>query len=94
MNYKVGERVSMIPQTFGTGVDKPGEGMGHTKNELKREIRPLAGTVTFVHPRGRWYQVTFDIGIRECFFYDVEPTPKARVPMNRSRLYGGTEWQN
>lgn len=89
MNYKVGDMVSMIPLTFGTGVDRPGEGMGHTKNDLKREIRPQAGTVTYIHPSRRWYQVTFDIGIKECFFADVEPIQKARETVNRSRLYGG-----
>ena len=33
----------------------------------------LDGTVTYIHPSKRWYQVTFDNGIKECFFFDVEP---------------------
>lgn len=28
-----------------------------------------------INARRRWYQVTFDCGIKECFFVDVEPTP-------------------
>lgn len=78
MSYKAGDRVSLIPLTFGAGFDKPGEGATHTKKVLKNEIKPLPGTVTYVHPKGRWYQVTFDCGIKECFFVDVKPTPLIR----------------
>lgn len=87
MSYKIGDRVSMIPQTFGTGIEKPGDGASHTKAELKKNIEPLPGTVTFVSKR--WYQVTFDCGVKECFFREVDPAPLERVPVNRSRLYGG-----
>ena len=86
MSYKLGDRVSMIPQTFGTGIEKPGESASHTKAELKKNIKPLPGTVTFVNKR--WYQVTFDCGISECFFKPVSEQPE-REKRNRSRLYGG-----
>ena len=84
----VGDRVRVIPSTFGMGVDKPGETASHTRSDYNHKPKPLPGTVTYIHPSGRWYQVTFDNGVKECFFVDVEPTPKEREPVNRSRLYG------
>lgn len=83
----VGDRVMIKPQTFGNGADRPDD-HHHTAKAIKPPAPPLPGTVTFINARRRWYQVTFDIGIRECFFVDVEPTPKEREPVNRSRLYG------
>ena len=87
MGMKVGDRVALRPQTFGNGVDRPDD-HHHTAKAIKPPAPPLPGTVTYCHPSGRWYQVTFDNGIRECFFAAVEPTQIERVPVNRSRLYG------
>ena len=62
----VGDRIRIVPETFGNstlGTPKKGQGV----HEAKRTAYP--GTVTYVHPRGRWFQVTFDAaGIKECFF--------------------------
>lgn len=64
---QVGDRIRVVPQTFGNqlvlGIPKNGQGV----DERRREAFP--GTVTYVHPTGRWFQVTFDIGIKECFFW-------------------------
>ena len=92
MSYEIGDRVSMIPQTFGTGIYRPGDGTGHTKNELKQEVKPQPGTVTFIHPKRRWYQVTFDIGIKECFFAEQPPEPtytRGRYPRVGKWAYSG-----
>lgn len=78
----IGDRIMIQPQTFGPD-------MAISKSRGVCAARPAyPGTVTFIHPSGRWYQVTFDNGIRECFFAAVEPTQIERVPVNRSRLYG------
>lgn len=75
----VGDRVRMTPQTFGAGTDRPGETAKKHIDWIQREpVPPLPGTVTYVHPSGRWYQVTFDVGIKECFFVDPDPTPILR----------------
>ena len=60
---KIGDRVWMVPETFGQKVD----------DRSKARITPetgifQSGTVTYIHPSGRWYQVTFDCGLKECFF--------------------------
>lgn len=90
MSYKVGDRVHIKPDTFGQGVDKPGANANHTTHALRPEpTYPLPGTVTYVHPRGRWYQVTFDVGVKECFFYDVEPTV---VKPDRMKPCGFLRW--
>ncbi len=70
----IGDRVMIRPETFGNGVDRP-DTHNHTAKAIKPPPPPLPGTVTFCHPSGRWYQVTFDNGIKEWFFFDVEPTP-------------------
>ena len=74
MGVTVGDRVALRPQTFGNGFDRPDE-HNHTAKAIKPPAPPLPGTVTYCHPSGRWYQVTFDCGIKEWFFMDVEPTP-------------------
>lgn len=63
---RLGDRVRMIPETFGSGLaEKKAKGF--------IELRPVQnGTVTYIHPSDRWYQVTFDCGIKECYFCDVE----------------------
>lgn len=71
----VGQRVRMTPETFGAGVDRPGENAKHTVLALRPQMTRWPGTVTYIHPSGRWYQVTFDNGLKECFFIDPEPTP-------------------
>ena len=56
----------IVPDTFGNysfGTPKRGQG-------VDEKVRtPFPGTVTYVHPFRRWYQVTFDNGIVECFFW-------------------------
>ena len=69
---KVGDCVTIKPQTFGNGADRPDD-HHHTAKSIKPPAPPLPGTVTFCHQSGRWYQVTFDCGSKECFFVDVEP---------------------
>ena len=65
---RLGDRVRIVPVTFGAGADRPGEKGKHAEL-IKRAVKPLPGTVTYVHPSGRWYQVTFDgCKIKECFF--------------------------
>lgn len=69
---KIGDRIMAQPDTFG-----PDLKVENDKGFCK--ARPAyPSTVTYIHPSGRWYQVTFDNGIRECFFVDVEPTPLIR----------------
>jgi hypothetical protein len=85
----IGDRVSIVPQTFGNGTDKPGDAALHARLDYEKRVEPQPGTVTYIHPSGRWYQVTFDVGIKECFFVDVEPVQLAKIPVNRSRNYGG-----
>lgn len=68
----IGDRIMIQPETFGPD-------MAISKTHIGGAVRPeYPGTVTYIHPAGRWYQVTFDNGIKECFFFDVEPTPKKR----------------
>ena len=51
----------------------------------------MPGTVTYIHPSGRWYQVSFDVGIKECFF--VEPEPILRDGNHYRKHKGGdTQW--
>lgn len=65
---QVGDRVKVRPETFGP--DMAISTAGKVIN-----TRPLyPGRVTFISRKG-WYQVTFDNGVKECFFLDVEPTP-------------------
>ena len=79
---KVGDRIMIQPQTFGPDA-------AISKVTGSRKVRPAyPGTITYIHPRRGWYQVTFDNGVKECFFAAVEPTQIERVPVNRSRLYG------
>jgi len=84
MGMKVGDRVKMRPETFGNDADRP-DVHNHTSKALWSAAPPIPGTVTYCHPSGRWYQVTFDNGIKECFFVDVEPTPLAQ---DRGRHHG------
>ena len=72
MGMKVGDRITIKPQTFGNGADRPDD-HHHTALAIKPPAPPLPGTVTFINARRRWYQVTFDCGIKECFFVDVPP---------------------
>lgn len=68
----IGDRIMIQPETFGPDT-------AISKSRGVCSSRPAyPGTVTYIHPSGRWYQVTFDNGIRECFFFDVEPTPLVR----------------
>lgn len=69
----IGDRIMKQPETFGTGIDRPGENAKHTALSLRGSVGPLPGTVTYINHKRRWYQVTFDIGIKECFFFDIEP---------------------
>lgn len=65
---KVGDRVMMQPETFGPD-------MAISKSRGVCSARPeYPGTVTYISRQG-WYQVTFDNGLKECFFLGVEPTP-------------------
>lgn len=85
----VGDRIMIRPQTFGAGVDRPGENAKHTALILRPKAPVMwPGTVTYIHPSGRWYQVTFDNGLKECFFIDAEPTPMIpeRAIHNRKRV--------
>jgi len=67
MGMKVGDRIMIQPETFGPD-------MAISKSRGVCSARPeYSGTVTYIHPSGRWYQVTFDNGVKECFFVDVEP---------------------
>lgn len=76
----LGDRVRLVPQTFGAGVDRPGYSRNHAVLVDKRTpVKPLPGTVTYVHPTHRWYQVTFDCGLKECFFQDVDKESEAHV---------------
>ena len=54
--YQVGDRVEVIPTTFGV--------------ETKRKVK-YPGTVTYVNEAKRWYQVTFDNGVKECYHFPV-----------------------
>jgi hypothetical protein len=84
---QIGDRVSIIPTTFGVGIDKPGDNSTHTIKSLRKNIKPQAGTVTFIS--SRWYQVTFDCGVKECFFFDVRPTPLIKDKAQHYRKSGG-----
>lgn len=68
----LGERVAEFPETFGNmSLGLPKDMRGQTLTERRRTY---PGTVTYVHPTGRWYQVTFDAaGIKECFFVGTPP---------------------
>ena len=48
------------------------------------------GVVTYIHPSGRWYQVTFDNGVKECFFIPVEP---CKLKPDRMKPVGFTKWR-
>lgn len=64
---KIGDRIMAQPDTFG-----PDLKVENDKGFCK--ARPAyPGTVTYINHHRRWYQVTFDCGIKECFFFDVEP---------------------
>ena len=86
--WRVGDRGTWQPITFG-GDEAVEKDKGFVKS---RKMYP--GTVTYINEPKGWYQVTFDNGVKECFFFDVEPEEPRRVPINRSRLYGGAEWQS
>ncbi len=65
---KVGDRIMIQPQTFGPDA-------AISKVFGARKIRPAyPGTITYIHPRRGWYQVTFDNGIKECYFIEPGPT--------------------
>lgn len=59
---KVGDRIKQQPVTFGSGEIGTGKQRGAIPKREK-----ILGTVTYISKRG-WYQVTFDNGVRECFF--------------------------
>jgi hypothetical protein len=64
---QVGDRIMAQPDTFVPD-------MAISKSRGVCSVRPeYPGAVTYIHPSGRWYQVTFDNGIKECFFIDPEP---------------------
>lgn len=69
---KLGDRVRIVPATFGNGVHSPGESHDPKYELTRNPPKPLPGTVTYVHPTRPWYQVTFDNGIVECFFQKGE----------------------
>ena len=69
---KVGDRIKIQPDTFGPDL-KVEKDKGFCK------MRPsYPGTVTYIHHSGRWYQVTFDNGVAECFFCEIAPEPVVR----------------
>ena len=73
---KIGDRIMAQPDTFG-----PDLKVENDKGFCK--ARPAyPGTVTYINVR--WYQVTFDCGIKECFFFDVEPSAMEK---DRGRHY-------
>lgn len=58
---RVGQKVVRVPLTIQVMVDKP---------RLRLEIRPMRGTVVYVHPKGRYHTVEFETPggpIRESF---------------------------
>ena len=59
MSYNIGDRVRIMPETFGAGVNRPGEKQSHANLDKRANVHPLPGTVTFINRRWRWYQVTF-----------------------------------
>lgn len=59
---RVGDRVMRQPKTFGPNLDLPKD------KGFIRCRKAYPGTVTYIHSSGRWYTVTFDIGIKESFF--------------------------
>lgn len=60
----VGDRIRVVPETFGNWA------AAGVESRTKEARKPYPGTVTYVHPRGWWFQVTFDgSGIKECFFW-------------------------
>ena len=69
---RIGERISIQPDTFGSDL-KLEKDRGFCK---MRKSYP--GTVTYIHRSGRWYQVTFDNGIKECFFCNTEQGTQPR----------------
>lgn len=69
---KVGDRIKIQPDTFGPELKVE-------KDKGFCRARPAyPGTVTYIHPSGRWYQVKFDNGVKECFFFDVEPVKEKK----------------
>lgn len=60
---RVGDRIRIAPDTFGDGVGSTPKGV--ERHERKR----YPGTVTYAPENKRWFQVTFDNGIKECFFW-------------------------
>ena len=69
---QIGDRIMIQPDTFGPDLKV------ETDKGFCRARPAYPGTVTYMHPSGRWYQVTFDNGVKECFFCDAEPTPLIR----------------
>lgn len=62
IGVKVGDRVMKQPLTFGSDqAIAQDKGIIHSR-------KAYPGTVTYVHPSGRWYNVTFDNGLKESFF--------------------------
>lgn len=56
---KIGERVTMIPETFMSRDDRG-----------KPERRPIRGTIVYIHPKSRYYTVEFETRggpLRESF---------------------------
>lgn len=56
----IGQHVTETPQTLYFNL--------HDKSEQR--IRPMPGTVVWIHPKGRFYVVEFDFGrysVREAF---------------------------
>lgn len=67
----VGDRIMIQPQTFGPDA-------AISKVYGARNVRPdYPGTITYISRRG-WYQVTFDNGVKECYFIEPEPEPEHR----------------
>lgn len=64
---KIGDIVQRIPETFGeTETMKVKDG----KRPKKTERKPFTGTVTYIHPLGRYHVVSFWVRggvIRESF---------------------------
>ena len=62
----IGDRVMIKPETFGNGFDRP-DTHNHTAKSVRPPVPPMPGEVTYINRKRRWFQVTFDIGIKECF---------------------------
>lgn len=80
--FNIGDRVSLQPVTFGEGE----MGLGPQRGcMMKKQTYP--GTVTYINAKRGWYQVTFDNGVKECFFFPAQKVKKPKETYNRSRLY-------